>query len=161
MTKTIRTTTRSRVAAEAIRDRLPFTTSGNFHGEAHPNGVSYLYSGYLRGLDAEALRRDLAARTIDYVVWSYSTPIAWHRTDGGWHIVSQSFSVTTYKHQSNLYLVTPNTPWPTRKWCGMKGGVNQGYDVIDDVTGAVIGHADTARGSHEIATYYRNNPVSV
>jgi hypothetical protein len=36
---------------------------------------------------------------IDYVVYSYSTPIAWHSI-GGWYVVEQKFSPTTSKHQT-------------------------------------------------------------
>jgi hypothetical protein len=36
---------------------------------------------------------------IDFTVYSYDTPIAWHTLEG-WHIVEQKFSVTTSKHQN-------------------------------------------------------------
>jgi hypothetical protein len=36
---------------------------------------------------------------MDYVVYSYHTPIAWH-TPEGWYIVAQKFSQTTSKHQN-------------------------------------------------------------
>jgi hypothetical protein len=36
---------------------------------------------------------------VDYVVYSYGTPIAWHTIDG-WYVVEQKFSVTTSKHQN-------------------------------------------------------------
>jgi hypothetical protein len=35
---------------------------------------------------------------VDYIVYSYGTPIAWH-TLGGWYVVEQKFSQTTSKHQ--------------------------------------------------------------
>lgn len=37
---------------------------------------------------------------IDYVVYSYKTPIAWHTTDGDWIVVETRFSQTTTRHQS-------------------------------------------------------------
>lgn len=46
-----------------------------------------------------------ASDRIDYIVWSYGTPIAWHTTDGEWTKVTQKFSVTTSRHQGNLYLI--------------------------------------------------------
>lgn len=108
MTDTIiRTTTRSRVAAEAIRDRLDFRTGGAFYGESTGSLGSW-DSGRLSGDDLDQFRLD---RTyVDYVVWSYRTPIAWHWTnersgESGWHVVAQKFSPTTSKHQSNLYLI--------------------------------------------------------
>lgn len=40
-----------------------------------------------------------------YIVYSYSTPIAWWTEAHGWHVVKQKFSVTTSKHQSRLHLI--------------------------------------------------------
>ena len=37
--------------------------------------------------------------TMDYVVISYSTPVAWH-SSLGWYAVKQKFSSTTSRHQS-------------------------------------------------------------
>lgn len=34
---------------------------------------------------------------VDYIVYSYDTPIAWHSSNG-WYVVAQKFSVTTSKH---------------------------------------------------------------
>lgn len=36
-----------------------------------------------------------------YVVFSYSTPIAWHGKNG-WYLVKEKFSVTTSKQQSKI-----------------------------------------------------------
>lgn len=96
-------TTRSIRTAEAIRDREDFRTSGALMGESHDG--YYPYHGHLNLTESEALRKDSMDRVIDYIVWSYSTPIAWHRTDGTWHVVDQKFSLTTTKHQGNLYLI--------------------------------------------------------
>lgn len=98
-----RLTTRSIRTAEHIADAKPFTTSGNMRGEA--NTGTYVYTGHLNQVECEILRDDLMGVGVDYVVWSFSTPIAWRRTDGRWRIVAQSFSVTTSKHQSNLYKI--------------------------------------------------------
>lgn len=40
-----------------------------------------------------------------FVVYSYSTPIAFWNETYGWHKVDQKFSPTTSKHQSRLYLI--------------------------------------------------------
>ena len=37
---------------------------------------------------------------IDYVVYSYATPIAWHTEAGVWYIPAIKYSVTTSKHQN-------------------------------------------------------------
>jgi hypothetical protein len=39
--------------------------------------------------------------SLDYVVFSYDTPIAWHSSEG-WYVVAQKFSVTTSKHQNGV-----------------------------------------------------------
>ena len=41
----------------------------------------------------------ISASGIDYTVYSYDTPIAWHTMEG-WYVVVQKFSVTTSKHQN-------------------------------------------------------------
>lgn len=50
-------------------------------------------------LDAEEVAQyEKVKESIDYVVLSYRTPIAWHSAEG-WYVVAQKFSVTTSKHQ--------------------------------------------------------------
>lgn len=103
----IRTTTRSIRTAQAIRDREDFRTSGSLYGES--TSLGRYDSGRLSGADLDQFYAD--CRDIDYVVVSYATPIAWHVTPANgdesprWHVVSQKFSSTTSKHQSNLYMV--------------------------------------------------------
>lgn len=87
--------------AVAIRDRVTFDTYGSLHAE-NVNGLGPWDSGRLEGPDHEKFREDMGK--IDYVVYSYNTPIAWH-ADGHWHKVAQKFSVTTSKHQGKLYLI--------------------------------------------------------
>jgi hypothetical protein len=89
-----------------IRDMAPFETHGNFHATEEPYGpASY---GHLRGYDYEVWRKH--RQYIRYVVWSYWTPIAWWSPAYGWHVVRQTFSMTTSsRHQSKLYLI-PGVP---------------------------------------------------
>lgn len=101
-----RLTTRGIATAEAIRDREDFRTSGALSGESRILGV--FDSGRLSGDDLERFYADCGS--IRYVVMSYATPIAWYVTPsatikGGWYKVAQKFSVTTTKHQGNLYLI--------------------------------------------------------
>jgi hypothetical protein len=98
-----RLTTRGIETARAIWERKPFTTSGSFHAES-VKGRLY-GAGRLIGDDLEAFNQDNNAAMIDYVVYSYATPIAWHTSDGRWHVVKQKFSPTTSKHQGNLYMI--------------------------------------------------------
>jgi hypothetical protein len=80
---------------DAIRACEPFKTSGSFYGSKS------LDTGWGR-LATDAKDRFITDRAeIDYVVVSYSTPIAWH-TPTGWVLVEQKFSPTTGSHQSTL-----------------------------------------------------------
>lgn len=97
-----RLTTRSRATAEAIRDMRPFTTSGALSAQA-TTGLGRYDAGRLANEDKRAFLDQ--CDEIGYVVFSYSTPIAWHSNKYGWHKVSQKFSSTTTKHQGNLYLI--------------------------------------------------------
>lgn len=108
MTNTIRPlrlTARGYQVAQAIRDRLPFTTHGALKATTHPEGGLGLYSSGQRlcNDDLHAWKRD--AHDVRYVVWSYATPIAWYTAERGWHVVKQKFSRTTSQHQSRLYLI--------------------------------------------------------
>ena len=101
-----RLTTRGIATAEAIRDREDFRTSGALMGESCSLGR--YDSGRLSGADLERFYADCP--NIRYAVTSYATPIAWWveatpTTKAGWYKVGQKFSVTTTKHQGNLYLI--------------------------------------------------------
>ena len=102
----LRLTTRSIRTATAIRDRESFNTSGSFKARVVDGMGRWQYGPNNRdGLNEK--NRDqwyTDCDYIDYVVWSYATPIAWH-TPNGWHVVDQKFSQTTGKHQSNLYMI--------------------------------------------------------
>lgn len=93
---------RSQFVPQMIRDRQPFNTYGALSAEAVKPG-SHRGSGHLDSGHREKFFAD--SHLIDYIVWSYATPIAWHKTDGTWFRVQQKFSVTTSKHQGKLYLI--------------------------------------------------------
>jgi len=79
----------------AIDRRETFTTHGALSGEP----VSAAWggnAGRLYGVDLEQWRAD--GRDVDYAVYSYATPIAWH-TPAGWYRAVGRWSVTTSKHQ--------------------------------------------------------------
>lgn len=101
-----RLTTRGIRTAEAIRDREPFKTSGSLEA----GDLAYYDTGRLDQHEVDAYWRD--RNTMDYIVYSYATPIAWHSTENGWHVVTQKFSSTTSKHQSNLYMIDRNPVLP-------------------------------------------------
>ncbi len=61
---------------------------------------------------------DLADRKIDYVIYSYQTPIAWHyadihlgtvHQDGRWEIPEARYSVTTTAHQRAVRTAIDNS----------------------------------------------------
>lgn len=91
--------------ARVIHAGESFTTSGALRGEGDGYCPMSPFSGRLEGADYDALRDALA---IDYVVWSYATPIAWHDARDGWYVVKQSFSVTTSRHQSKIATAIAN-----------------------------------------------------
>jgi hypothetical protein len=108
---------RSRDLPDTIARREDFQTYGALRGGwVEPS--RYIYAGELRGYDAEVFSRDMYR--IRYIVWSYSTPIAWWVADtddknmprvGHWHIVRQRFSVTTSRHQGTLYRISDGHRW--------------------------------------------------
>lgn len=94
-----RLSTRGRETAEAIRDRRPFTTGGALKGVA--GDLSRWNTGRLPELD---LPEDLMPWRADYVLISYSTPIAWHVPGSGWVQPNIRYSITTSGHQRQTYL---------------------------------------------------------
>lgn len=87
-----------------VRDRKDF--EGNtMRGTCRS---SEYQSGELTGLDRDRFITDMPF--IRYVVFSYSTPIAWWSEKSGWYKVAQKFSRTTSKHQGKLYLIPERMP---------------------------------------------------
>lgn len=71
--------------------KQPFATSGALWGSATVRGTGRLPADWRRLYETGA----------DYTVFSYQTPIAWHRpADDLWIIPDASYSVTTSRHQS-------------------------------------------------------------
>lgn len=87
--------TNRRTAPAAIADRLQFRNSGGtFYSSEWPATHGQLPQEY-----SDALTAGLRAGTVDYVVMSYRTPIAWTGT-GGTVIPAVRYSPTTSGHQS-------------------------------------------------------------
>lgn len=89
------------VFARCMRDREPFKTYGNL------SSTKWVPSQYLPHTGempqhAVNLYRDSLKRA-DYIIHSYTTPIAWHDalTDG-WVMPNIKYSVTTSKAQSRI-----------------------------------------------------------
>jgi hypothetical protein len=85
-----------RDAEHYISTRQEFKASALSGVNVNLNGLN----GAWGRLNPEEFARLKADETrIEYAVYSYGTPIAWH-TAQGWHIVGQKFSMTTSKHQN-------------------------------------------------------------
>ena len=85
-----------RDAIHYIATRQEFKASALSGVNVNAQGLS----GAFGRLDAQEFARIKQDETrIDYAVYSYGTPIAWHTAEG-WYVVSQKFSVTTSKHQN-------------------------------------------------------------
>ncbi len=89
---------RGNLVATNIRDLVPFETHGALKAVNSSEGI-----GQLNANEYHLFINDV--NDIDYIVYSYATPIAWHSRSNGWHKVSQKFSVTTSRHQSSLYMI--------------------------------------------------------
>lgn len=85
---------------ERLRDRLDFHIgTRSFRGEAGDPGPGL--AGWLPEDWREQWRR--TRYQIDYVVWSYQTPIAWHLgADDTWVVPNVKYSPTTTTHQTTL-----------------------------------------------------------
>lgn len=84
---------------EAIREREEFVTLGALKAREYAPGLAlFAETGQLNADGRDAFRSD--RDRIDYIVYSYSTPIAWHTVDGEWFVVAQKFSNSTARHKS-------------------------------------------------------------
>ena len=85
-----------RDAEHYISTRQEFTASALSGVNVNLSGLNGAY-GRLNAEEFAQFKQD--ETRIEYAVYSYGTPIAWH-TSQGWYIVSQKFSQTTSKHQN-------------------------------------------------------------
>lgn len=81
-------------AGDYIADRVAFT-GNNLYGEIQPFDTVIYRTGQLPNEYEQQLRLDKPF----YIVYSYSTPIAWF-SDKGWFIPEVKYSQTTSKHQN-------------------------------------------------------------
>ena len=78
---------------DAIAEREPFN-AGNLTGRRTPAGY-----GQMRPAPIDQFIDALTEHELNYVVMSYSTPIAWHDSRG-WTIPADKHSTTTSAHQN-------------------------------------------------------------
>lgn len=62
----------------------------------------YPHTGRLAEESEDIFRDDRAHDDIEYVIYSYSTPIAWRTRTGFWRVPRDKYSVTTSKHQGKV-----------------------------------------------------------
>ena len=90
-------------AAPLIAARRPFVAGGraygvaNFRGTAEAHTVGRLTPEWAAAFDAAE---------IDYVVYSYLTPIAWFTSAGEWVRPPLKYTVSTTAHQRSLHLIS-------------------------------------------------------
>lgn len=84
-----RIATRTPFTASALKGIIPETTYLARHD-----------LGQLPQMHAEVLLADAASGRVDFIVYSYQTPIAWHSKDTGWEVPDHRYSVTTTRHQN-------------------------------------------------------------
>lgn len=91
---------------KALSEHKAFTTGGALRGEEWTRSVVTNWDfGDLPTEHVNVIMIDHMAGAIAYVVWSYSTPIAWVLKDGTVRRPDVHYSVTTSKHQGHLYLL--------------------------------------------------------
>lgn len=93
----VSTRNHSRIA-ELLDSETGFTT----HGALRAGFDSYPYTGQLPADWVERMRSDAReSNDVLFVLYSYSTPIAWRTSSGEVVVPDVRYSVTTSKHQSH------------------------------------------------------------
>ena len=92
----MRLSSRSLAIRSAIANREEFTSSAAIRG-SRPISSRFISTGRL---PREYVNEIHGSDGVDYVVWSYGTPIAWHDTIKGWTVPAVKYSATTSRHQS-------------------------------------------------------------
>ena len=96
--------------AKKLLARESFRTNGALKGVAKPEWIDFgmmsLEDFYTLHDDERAYER---AYGIDYVIYSYNTPIAWLRGDGSWFMPEADYSVTTKRHKATIRVAIAET----------------------------------------------------
>jgi hypothetical protein len=99
---TVKLSSRSIAVAQAIGNREPFETYGALRAVRSPD---YFGTGRLTDGDMAAILEASNGGLPEYVVFSYSTPIAVAFDNGSVWVNPNKYSVTTSKHQGKLYML--------------------------------------------------------
>lgn len=115
-----------------ITDRKPFNL-GNVTGrmvEGHECGI-----GRMSAAGPEEVKDFLdgiEAGSIDYAVYSYQTPIAWH-TDHGWVVTSHRYSASTNRQLSAIESVLSTYDHSAGSWVRPYRFAGKRFDMEDIV----------------------------
>lgn len=108
---------------DAIKEREPFRNStGTFRGVYYLAGMpgqrvhpGRLPSGYIGTL--------MTPRLVDYVIYSYNTPIAWRwLDDGSWVTPATPYSTTTSHHQGQAFAAIASLTSPCASYIPVPQG---------------------------------------
>lgn len=98
--------------SRAIASNRPFSSGGRRHPGGTIRGRTDIhpFSGLMEGNASELFHQHLQDNAIDYVIYSYNTPIAWRTTHtegenefNRWHVPRQRHTITTSRHQSAVH----------------------------------------------------------
>lgn len=92
--------------AKKLLARESFRTNGALKGVARPEWIDL---GKMSVRDYGYLRSDRDFYGIDYVIYSYTTPIAWLRGDGSWFMPEADYSVTTKRQKAIIRVAIAET----------------------------------------------------
>lgn len=102
----IKNRTNSDIVTHALRGENAQTTTGNMSTDHFRVGFGRFatYRGNLPNIWYHILNKAALDGRISQIIYSYSTPIAWHDSRYGWIVPDVSYSITTSsKHQTHLY----------------------------------------------------------
>ena len=85
--------------AKKLLARESFRTNGELKGVAKPEWIDH---GKISVLDYGFLWCDRNSYGIDYVIYSYDTPIAWLCGDGEWAMPVAGYTQTTKRHKATI-----------------------------------------------------------
>lgn len=148
--------------ARAIGARIArlesFETWGNFHGcPVTPNLAWLGDGGWLQGSALDRFRAD--RETIDYIVYSYYTPIQWHAANG-WVRIGHNFSAISTKHQHSAAHYSYFLPADTRETVlqvsyGLSEAQRMMLRRIENQTMPVRARDITGQASRTLTVLYR------
>lgn len=100
----IKNLTNAAIVGCALRGEDAQTSTGNMSTDRVTHGLVGYYTGQLPRVWRHVLSDAALAGRISQVIYSYSTPIAWHDSQYGWIVPQVTYSPTTSsKHQTHLW----------------------------------------------------------